>query len=120
MSSSASKKEGLDSDSGDSKSVSSGPEDDHKQPRMRWSEETSSTTNEPSSASATATVSTAAARHPTPTSQSGLTTLAAAAAAPTVPLREKKLRRARFGNEFLPMVRSPSSPSQRVLVTIQL
>jgi hypothetical protein len=49
-------------DSKDSNSASSKPEDD-KQPHMRWSD-TSSTTNEPSSASAT--VATAAvARHPT-------------------------------------------------------
>ena len=105
MSSDAARKKGLDSDSGDSTSVSSRPEDDRKQPHMRWSD-TSSTTNEPASASATVTVSTAAARQPT--SQSGLLpTLAAsaAAAAPRVPMKEKKPRRAGFRDEFVPMVR---------------
>ena len=48
MSSDAARKKGLDSDSGDSTSVSSRPEDDRKQPHMRWSD-TSSTTNEPAS-----------------------------------------------------------------------
>jgi hypothetical protein len=98
------KKKGLDSDSGDPKSVSSNPEaDDHKQPYMKWID-TSSTTNEPSSASATATVvSTAVARQPT--SQLGLPTFATAATAadPTVPLSEQP--RAGFGEQFLQKVK---------------
>jgi hypothetical protein len=104
MSSDAARKKGLDSDSGDSTSVSSRPEDDRKQPRMRWSD-TSSTTNEPALASAIVTVSVAAARQPT--SQSGLPTFAAAAAAaaPRVPMKEKKPRRAGFREQFLQKVR---------------
>jgi hypothetical protein len=101
------KKKGLDSDSGDPKSVSSNPEaDDHKQPYMKWID-TSSTTNEPSSASATATVvSTAVARQPT--SQSAILPIfsaSAAAASPTLALNEKKLKRAGFGEQFLHKVR---------------
>jgi len=101
------KKKGLDSDSGDPKSVSSNPEaDDHKQPYMKWID-TSSTTNEPSSASATATVvSTAVARQPT--SQSAILPIfsaSAAAASPTLALNEKKLKRADFGEQFLHKVR---------------
>jgi hypothetical protein len=123
MSSNASKKEGFDADSEDFNSVSSKPDDD-KQPRRRWSDDISFTTNNvPSSASATV-VSTAVARHPT--ARSGLPTFVsfvaddAAAAAPTVPLKEKKPRRAGFRGQFLQKVSGASTSSPHVLASIQL
>jgi hypothetical protein len=60
-----------------------------------------------------ATVSSVAAVHPT--APSGLPTLAAAAAAPPVPLSEKKPRRAGFRDEFLHRVRSTQKPMQHFL-----
>jgi hypothetical protein len=108
MSSRTRKEKGLDADNEDSNSVPSKPEDD-EQSRMRWSETSSSTTNEPSSASATVVIASVA-RHPTVQSTTVPTLAlaaadATAAAAPTVRLREKKPRRAGFRDEFLPMVR---------------
>jgi hypothetical protein len=111
MSSNASKKEGFDSENEDSNSVPSKPEDD-EQSRMRWSETSLSTTNEPSSASATVVIASVA-RHPTVQSTT-LPTLALAAAdatavaAPAVCLREKKPRRAGFREQFLQKVKRTS------------
>jgi hypothetical protein len=109
----------LDADSVDSNSVSSGPENNDKQPHMRRSDTSFTTNNVPSSASATE-VSTAVAGPPTP--RSGLPTFAdaAAAAAPTVPLKEKKPRRAGFRDEFVQKVRRASTRSPHVLASIQL
>ena len=106
MSSNAKTKRSDADNSEHSKSVSSKLENDDKQNPTGWSDTTSSsTTNEPSSVSATVAATTiAVARHPT--AQSGLPTLAAAAAAtaPAAPTVEKKPRRAGFRDEFLPMV----------------
>jgi hypothetical protein len=113
----SSKKEGFDADSEDSNSVSYKPEVD-KQPRMRWSD-ISFTTNESSSTSSTV-VSTSVARHPTAQSEILPTfAAAAAAAAPTVPLKEKKPRRDGFREQFLQKVKG-ASKARHVLVSTQL